>query len=249
MKNALSKVLILAIVFVLILSSCGDNNTVSSQFENQTDSSQEAGTSNYDTVKTQKEQSNKYLLLVNSSFPLNNFNPSLSIIKNEYCYNSLELQFDSNAINQLESLIENAHNAGHTTLYVKEAYRTEQQQRDCYNQTIAEYQLQFPTKSSTQISDLVKTVCDKPNESEYQTGYCVDFVYAVTTATVQNNVTYQWLLENSADYGFVLRYPIDKEAETGKSFDFMHFRYVGVQDAQLMKTLNLCLEEYLFIEQ
>lgn len=55
----------------------------------------------------------------------------------------------------------------------------------------------------------------------------------------------QWLLEHAADYGFILRYPKEKEEITGIIWEPWHFRYVGVENAAKIKESGLCLEEYL----
>lgn len=49
----------------------------------------------------------------------------------------------------------------------------------------------------------------------------------------------------AAAYGFVLRYPADKEPVTGIACEPLHFRYVGVPHAEIMDKLGLTLEEYL----
>ena len=54
-----------------------------------------------------------------------------------------------------------------------------------------------------------------------------------------------WLKEHAADYGFILRYPEDKTDITGTSFEPWHYRYVGIEDAQKIMSLGVCLEEYL----
>ena len=53
---------------------------------------------------------------------------------------------------------------------------------------------------------------------------------------------YQWLLEHSYEYGYVLRYPSDKVTITQKESCNI-FRYVGKENAQKMHNQNLCLEE------
>ena len=54
----------------------------------------------------------------------------------------------------------------------------------------------------------------------------------------------QWLRENSWKYGFILRYPKDKEEITEISYEPWHFRYVGKEAAEFMYRHNLCLEEF-----
>lgn len=86
-----------------------------------------------------------------------------------------------------------------------------------------------------------------PGTNEHQTALAVDFITnAVKTPATGFDQTaeYQWLRENCANYGFVLRYASDKTAITGVEYQPYHFRYVGVEDAKVMTENNLCLEEY-----
>lgn len=55
---------------------------------------------------------------------------------------------------------------------------------------------------------------------------------------------YQWLSEHAAEYGFVLRYPEDKQEITGVEFKPWHWRYVGKELASFLTGQNLTLEEY-----
>ena len=61
----------------------------------------------------------------------------------------------------------------------------------------------------------------------------------------QYSKEYKWLLEHAAEYGFILRYPKDKEKITEITFEPWHWRYVGVEHAKAIKAGGLCLEEYL----
>ena len=54
----------------------------------------------------------------------------------------------------------------------------------------------------------------------------------------------KWLINNCFNYGFILRYPENKEDITLYKFEPWHFRYVGVEVATYMYENNLCLEEY-----
>ena len=51
--------------------------------------------------------------------------------------------------------------------------------------------------------------------------------------------------EICSQYGFVIRYPLGKEAITGISYEPWHLRYVGAPHARLMMQSGLTLEEYL----
>lgn len=54
-----------------------------------------------------------------------------------------------------------------------------------------------------------------------------------------------WIIENCADYGFIVRYPQGKEAASEQNSCVWHLRYVGKLHSSIMKQNNLCLEEYI----
>lgn len=88
-----------------------------------------------------------------------------------------------------------------------------------------------------------------PGQSEHQTGLAIDVDNVkgnVTKSQAFSNTTeYQWLLNNSYKYGFVLRYPEGKEAITGREFMPWHYRYVGVELAKKLVDTTMTLEEYI----
>ena len=55
----------------------------------------------------------------------------------------------------------------------------------------------------------------------------------------------KWLEENCYKYGFILRYPPEKTAETGIIYEPWHYRYVGEEDAKKIMESGMTLEEYL----
>ena len=60
----------------------------------------------------------------------------------------------------------------------------------------------------------------------------------------KNNIIYNWIEQNSYKYGYVVRYPKDKENITGYYYMPWHLRYVGKDIVAIMHNENLCLEEY-----
>ena len=54
----------------------------------------------------------------------------------------------------------------------------------------------------------------------------------------------QWMAENCAQFGFILRYPKDKEDITEINYEPWHLRYVGVEVATYIMDNGLCLEEF-----
>lgn len=90
----------------------------------------------------------------------------------------------------------------------------------------------------------------KPGFSEHQTGFAVDIG---GTSNPDCNVRKcfadtaeaKWLENNAHKYGFIIRYPKDKQDITGYAYEPWHFRYTGEYLAALMKSGNAqTLEEY-----
>lgn len=137
---------------------------------------------------------------------------------------------------------------GLSSLKIISGYRSYEYQRLLYNQSIRRFLLLNRDKElATRHTEDYITL---PGCSEHQLGVAID----VTTSCLLNlgdlyegfEQTFQlrWLLKNSMDYGFILRYPRHKTGITGVKYKPYHFRYVGVNHAKKMKRLDLCLEEY-----
>ena len=86
-----------------------------------------------------------------------------------------------------------------------------------------------------------------PGASEHEAGLCFDILsddYHALNDGFSNTRGGQWLEANAHYYGFILRYPKDKEYITTIEFEPWHFRYVGVEAASVMYKENLTLEEF-----
>lgn len=82
----------------------------------------------------------------------------------------------------------------------------------------------------------------RPGHSEHQTGLAID-LNSITQSFADTREG-QWIAENCWRYGFILRYPKGKEAQTGYMYEPWHIRYVGVDAAEQIYNSGLCLEEY-----
>lgn len=88
----------------------------------------------------------------------------------------------------------------------------------------------------------------RPGQSEHQTGLAMD----VSSASVKYGLEQsygdtkegKWLAQHAAEYGFIIRYPQDKEDITGYMYEPWHLRYVGKDLAKEIADSNLTLEEY-----
>ena len=91
------------------------------------------------------------------------------------------------------------------------------------------------------------TISARPGFSEHQTGYAMDISRPDEglTELFEQSSSFSWLMNNCYKYGFILRFPHDKENKTGYSFEPWHFRYVGTI-AETIHQNELTLEEYIF---
>ena len=90
------------------------------------------------------------------------------------------------------------------------------------------------------------TYSARPGYSEHQLGYSADLTNAKNVSFDEFETTeeYKWLKDNAHKYGFILRYPKDKEYITGYMFESWHYRYVGVDIATYIYENNITYEEY-----
>ena len=83
-----------------------------------------------------------------------------------------------------------------------------------------------------------------PGESEHEYGLTFDVTAYSDNGVFAETTQFAWLSEHCWEYGYILRYPADKEKYTGVPYESWHYRYVGREAAQEMKKNNWCLEEY-----
>jgi len=88
-----------------------------------------------------------------------------------------------------------------------------------------------------------------PGQSEHQTGLAMDVSAASVNYALEEafgeTVEGIWLAEHAAEFGFIIRYPQEKEEITGYKYEPWHLRYVGVDVAEYVTAQGLTLEEYL----
>ncbi len=123
------------------------------------------------------------------------------------------------------------------TLYLKSAYRSYQTQNTMYYNRLE--------KNNGKDDGWVS----KPGASDHQTGLGADIVSRswrdkAMNAKFAETDEAKWLYDNAARFGFILRYPSDKEEETEINFEPWHYRYVGIPAAQYIMDNKICLEEF-----
>lgn len=149
---------------------------------------------------------------------------------------------DKRILEDLKAMIEagKAYNIG-----VQSGYRSVAKQKELYWRQVNK---QPQTLTEIQAQKAAGQIVKRPGYSEHHTGLAVDLYgsgdYSLTE-TFENTAAFRWLMENCAEYGFVLRFPKNKEGATGVIYEPWHFRYVGREAAKEIMEKGLCLEEYL----
>ena len=99
-------------------------------------------------------------------------------------------------------------------IYISSGYRSYDYQSQIYNNYVGIY--------GTETAD---TFSARPGNSEHQSGLAIDVniiddSFAGTPEAI-------WLAEHCWEYGFIIRYPENKQAITGYKYEPWHIRYVG----------------------
>lgn len=135
-------------------------------------------------------------------------------------------------------------------LYLRSGYRYLKTVQLYYDSNIKMHMDAGNSKEeATRLTELYYAI---PGHSEHQSGLAADIItteYQADIHTLDERFAqtdaYKWLMENCADYGFILRYPQDKVATTKINYEPWHYRFVGVEHAKYIMQNGLCLEEYL----
>jgi zinc D-Ala-D-Ala carboxypeptidase len=142
------------------------------------------------------------------------------------------------AADALEKMFTAANSSG-LHLYAQSGFRSYERQKAIFTSNTKRYG----------SADKANQVSAFPGESEHQTGLTMD----VTCPKVNFDLIEpfgttaegRWLKEHAHEYGFIIRYPADKVAITGYTYEPWHIRYVGVNVATDIYNRGISLEEYL----
>ena len=92
----------------------------------------------------------------------------------------------------------------------------------------------------------------EPGESEHHTGLAIDIMLYINGDFVREDDklffyedVFKKIHEVLYKYGFILRYPENKENITGYYYEPWHIRYVGEEIAKIIYDNNITLEEFL----
>ena len=147
---------------------------------------------------------------------------------------------DSRIIEAMKAFVADARGQG-LSVYLSSGYRSYADQRYLYNRKVAQYPPDGKDANG-------RWIVLPPGTSEHQTGLCCDITdvyHEFKDRDLADTDTFQYMSKHCAEYGFVVRYPDDKEEVTGVMYEPWHFRYVGVEAAQYMTDNGICLEEFI----
>lgn len=137
----------------------------------------------------------------------------------------------------LARLFNAAYDEAGLTLYGVSAYRSYARQYTIYATNLAVYGTAHTNRYSA-----------APGRSEHQTGLAIDISCAsegfALETTFADTPEGTWVSENAHRFGFILRYPEDKEHITGYNYEPWHIRYVGCDLAAHLYETGLTLDEY-----
>ena len=178
------------------------------------------------------------LMLVNPDNILpENFSVDLTMTKYGY-------EVDSRIVDDVTALIEGAAK-DNVKLLICYGYRTLEQSQQLFEKQLRK-QRSYGLSEEAALAEAKRWVAP-PGTSDHHTGLALDIVtpeHQVLNHAFYNTPAGQWMAEHSWEYGFVIRFPEDKQEITGITYEPWHLRFVGKEHAAEMHKNNECLEEY-----
>lgn len=188
----------------------------------------------YTNIKEIKNPEN-LLVLTNKYNKLpSNYKPTdLISFDDSYTISSSKRQMRSVAYTAMKSMLDEIRN-NNMKIWINSAFRSEELQNSLFTSSVKNNGLSHALKYSA-----------KPGHSEHQTGLAADISSDKGSLSgFENYPAYEWLKENAYKYGFIERYPKDKENITGYAYEPWHYRYVGVDVATIIKNEGITFDEY-----
>ena len=151
---------------------------------------------------------------------------------------------DSRVYPALQQMMDDCRAAGLNPV-ICSSYRTHDKQEELFRKKVNTLRKQGYSQEEAE-TEAARWVA-RPGTSEHETGLAVDIVdksYQLLDEKQEQTPVQQWLMAHCAEYGFILRYSVEKSDLTGIGYEPWHYRYVGVEAAKAITEQGLCLEEY-----
>ncbi len=184
-----------------------------------------------------------YQIVINRSNPIENpenYVPptGLAAIKGS------DQRMETQAAAALETMLRDLRATGLSVMAVS-GYRTYERQVYLYQNQVRKVLSRNPGMSQAEAERIAATISAIPGTSEHELGLAIDLsTDGSLTESFAHTAAGKWLYAHCADYGFILRYPADKQEITGIIYEPWHFRYVGIEPAKDIMASGLCMEEY-----
>lgn len=177
-----------------------------------------------------------YKVLVNKNNRLlQSFIPDDLVLINKN-YSNENKYLRKEAAESFEKLSQTAKNLGYRIVVVS-AFRDYDYQKNLFNHYVSEKGLEYALSCSA-----------KPGHSEHQTGLAIDVEGSnMDYDNFDKSNEFEWMRENAHKFGFIMRYPKNREHITRFKYEPWHYRYVGITTATYIYENDLTLEEYLKI--
>ena len=184
----------------------------------------------------QSRQETRLLVLINewNSIERSEFSPRLKEAEGGF-------RLDKQCIKDFRRMMSDCRGAGLEPKLIS-AYRDEAEQAKIFSAQERKLEAQGKNKEAA----LTETA--RPGRSEHQLGLAVDIIdesFEGLEEKQDESPVICWLKENSWRYGFILRYPQEREDSTGISYKPWHYRYVGHKAAKQIYEMGICLEDYI----
>lgn len=184
---------------------------------------------NYELTDTSKDT----LMIVNKHYKIeDNYKPdNLVTVDAEHGYPN---KIRSDVYEEFKKMYEEA-KKDNVKIFIASPYRSYSDQNVLYTYYV-----------NTDGKKNADTYSARPGFSEHHTGLAMDLIpeYGLDLDTFENSDGFKWMQENAYKFGFILRYPKDKEYITGYIYEPWHYRYVGTSAATTIKNEGLTFEEY-----
>lgn len=186
----------------------------------------------YTNTKEAKYLNNFYTLVNKYNYLRDDFVPN-NLVEMTIPYSKEGIYLVAEARDNFYKLVDKAKEEG-LTIRAISAYRGYTYQKRLYDKYV---EADGVNKADTYSA--------RPGFSDHQTGLAIDVDNTISSfENFTNTKEYQWMLDNSYKYGFILRYPSGKESITTYQFESWHYRYVGLKLAKKIKASNLTFDEY-----
>lgn len=236
-RNRIVALIILAIIVILCFKFCGNEDKETKQTDTKTSTTQPINNTQTNVTEKFKMAEKKEEKVISHNIENRNgmtFVDGILIVNKTYSLPSTYAPgVSAVAQNAFDEMVSAAAKDG-ITLYINSSYRSYDEQKNLYDG--------YAYERGTEEADKVSS---RPGHSEHQTGLAFDV--NTTELSFEGTPEAEWLANHCHEYGFIIRFPKGKEAETGYIYEPWHIRYLGKENAEKVYKSGLSLESYLGI--